>query len=171
MIYKKTFYVIPIALVMVFGMAGLGCGKKASENAAEKALEKATNGQADVDLNNNTVRINTNTGSWEAGDNVSLPTNFPSDIYVVDGKINTAITSTETNGYTVSIESTQSVADLQALYDRELRADGWEITFTMASGGSATLGGTKGQRTVSVGINPGDEGKTNVVITTFETTN
>ncbi len=166
-INKRIFLIIPIVLVMSLGI--IGCGKKASDKAAEKAIETATNGQADVDVNNNTVHVNTNGGSWEAGDNVSLPSNFPSDIYVVDGKITAAITSTETNGYTISIEATQSVSDLKALYDQKLKADGWEITLSMATSDGAAIGGQKNNRVISVGINPGDEGKTIVVIGTYTT--
>lgn len=171
MINKKSFYVIPIALVIVVGLTGLSCGKTATEKAAEKEIETATNGQADVDVSNNTVNVTTNQGSWQAGENVSLPTGFPDDVYVVDGNITAAFTTNETNGYTVSIETTQSVNDLQTLYDTELKADGWNITFSMAASGSATLGGQKDNRTVSVGISSGDEGKNMVVISTFETTN
>ncbi|PIS42246.1 MAG: hypothetical protein COT24_04245 [Candidatus Kerfeldbacteria bacterium CG08_land_8_20_14_0_20_40_16] len=168
MFKKVTLIAMFLALFLLISGFG-GCGKKAAEKATEKAIETVTNGQADVDVSDNTVTINTNTGSYQAGGNVDLPSDFPDDVYVVDGNITAAITSVENNGYTVSIETTQSVNDLATLYEQKLKDEGWTITLTMAYEGTASVGGEKDNRMVSVGMNPNEEGKTIVVITTSET--
>lgn len=167
---KKLIIITAVLLALTIGLTG--CGKKAAEKAAEKAtenaIEKATNGQADVDISGNTVSVNTDQGSYQAGGNVDLPAGFPDDVYVADGNITAAFSTTETNGYTVSIESSQSVSELKALYEQKLQSEGWNISLNMTFEGSASLSAEKDQRIVSIGMNPDDSGKTVVVISTYQ---
>ncbi|PIY96333.1 MAG: hypothetical protein COY66_04270 [Candidatus Kerfeldbacteria bacterium CG_4_10_14_0_8_um_filter_42_10] len=172
MFKKVTSIAMFLALFLLISGFG-GCGKKAAEKTAEeateRALESSTGGQADVDISDNTVTVNTNAGSYQVGGNVDLPSDFPDDVYVVDGTITAAITSVENKGYTVSIETTQSVNDLKTLYEQKLADEGWTVNLTMTYEGGASVGGEKGNRIVSIGINPSEEGKTTVVVTTSET--
>lgn len=166
MSHKKTLFLI--SLLLSVSIVLIGCGKKTAEKATEKALEKATNGQADVDVSQNTVTMNSNGGSWSAGENVSLPDNFPDDVYVVEGKITIVSTVTETNGFAISLETSKSASELKSLYEEKLREKGWNISMSLAYEGSVTIGAEKDNRTVSVSINPGDEGKTIVVLSTSQ---
>lgn len=162
----KYFWVIPpLFLALTLGLTGC---KSAADKAVEKAVEHATNTSVDVDSSTNTVRINANGASWETGDSVSLPANFPDDIYVADGKLKVAIASDATQGFTVSLESTESVANLKALYEKELKADGWTITNTIDIQGSSSVMATKAKRSVTVTIGPNeDKSKSVVSINTY----
>lgn len=161
----KKFYIFALCVMLVgMAFAVTGCGKTTAEKAAEKAVEKATNGQASVNISTNTVTINVNGSSYQAGGNVKLPSGFPSDVYVIDGTIKAASTVKENESYTVSIETTKSVADAKAKYESELKNDGWEITISMSYENSASVGAKKGDRTVTVAIGE-SEGKTLVVVT------
>ncbi|MDD5566970.1 MAG: hypothetical protein PHH01_02135 [Patescibacteria group bacterium] len=169
MLNKKIWFIAPM-LVVAIALVLTGCGKSSAEKAAEKALETATNGQADVDVSENTVKINTNNSSYEAGENVSLPDGFPDDIYLVDGNITAAFTYTKDKDYSISIETSKTVSEVKALYDTELKADGWAITSSMVYEGSAAIWAEKENRMVSVGINKGSEdGKNTVVISASKT--
>ncbi len=164
---KKTLLLIaPLAILTLFVVSGCG---KVSEKAAEKAIEKSTNGAADVDLSTNSIRVNVNGSSWETGDSVSLPSGFPSDIYVVDGTIKVAYANTSDKGYTVSIETSKTPSEVQSTYNEKLTSSGWSIISTANYQGATSLQAQKDNRTISVGASSSD-GKTTATITTYTST-
>lgn len=169
---KKQGIGIALALA-AFAVLLTGCTKKVAEktteSATERAIERATNSQVDVDLATNSVKINTNGGSYQFGGNVALPTGFPDDVYIIDGTLTSATTATENSGYTVSIETTKSVEEAKALYETQLKNEGWTIALSMQYESSAAVGGQKGNRNVSVSIAQDTPGKTLVVLSTSTT--
>jgi hypothetical protein len=161
---KKSLF-FALCLVMAAGLFLTGCGeKKIAEKVAEKAIEKATNGAAEVAVDNDTITVNTNAGSWTAGENVSLPTGFPSDVYMIDGTVKVATTIKENEAYMVSLETTKSVAEAKTAYEKELAADGWTININMTISESVSLGGEKGDRLVNATIMKLDDSKTQVTL-------
>lgn len=165
---KRTLVIAALILVT---LPAAGCAKKASDKTLEKAIEKSTNGTADVDIKNNSVTINTNGGSWQTGEQVSLPSGFPSDIYVVDGTIKTAVTTVAGQAYMIALSSTKTVSEIKALYESKLVSDGWTISANMTIQTSVSLVAEKGNRTVTLGISPSDDSTTVVSLTTAEKSN
>lgn len=160
----RKYFIIAICLLLLVTISGFGgCGKKAAEKTAEKSIEEATGGEADVDVDEGSIKINTNEGTFEAGEKVSLPSGFPSDVYVIDGDI-VGATSTDEEYYSVSIKASKSVSEVADLYESKLQTDGWTINMKLSFEDSVTLGGEKDNRTVTVGINKDDDGKTFVVL-------
>ncbi|MFA5051834.1 MAG: hypothetical protein WC544_02100 [Patescibacteria group bacterium] len=149
---KKAYWILPVIAIVAVSLAASGCTKKVAEKTAEKAIEAATNGQADVDIDDNTLTINTDTGSYQAGDSVSLPDNFPSDVYVIDGTIKAAVANTQNESFVVSIQTSTSVDDAKTQYVQQLADDGWTIGTNMTYAGAVTLISEKDNRTLSVGI-------------------
>jgi hypothetical protein len=141
--------------------------EKASEKIAEKAIEKSSGGKADVDINKNNVSVNTEEGSMQAGENVKLPEDFPKDVFVFEGKINTAIKSNDKNGYTISIESDKPIGEIKTAYEEKLKADGWKITGTMDFGTSVSVVAEKDNRNVSVMIGSDNE-KSSIVLSVMD---
>lgn len=164
---KKQYYLLASVLVLVV-LTGFGCTKTATEKSLEKSVENATNGTADVDIKNNSVTINTNGSSWQTGEQVSLPSGFPTDVYVVDGTIKSAVTTVAGQAYILSIQTTKTVSEVKSLYETELVADGWTITANATIEGSASLLADKGNRSVTVGISPNTDGTTVVGVTTMQ---
>lgn len=164
---RISLLLLPLGILL---LTGFSCAKKAAEEATEKAIEKATNNQADVDLGTNSITINTKQGSFQAGDEVKLPPNFPSDVFVYTGTLKAATTTTENQGYSVSVETNDSVAAVQKKYRDQLASDGWTISIDASYGDSAAVGGQKGKRTVTVSIAKGSEGKTAVAVITATST-
>jgi len=162
---KRT---LVIALLIFVTLPAAGCAKKAAEKTAENAIEKSTNGTADVDIKDNSVTVNTNGGSWQAGEQVSLPSGFPSDIYVVDGTIKTAVTTVAGQAYMIALQSTKTVSEIKTLYESKLAAEGWTISANMTIQTSVSLVAEKGNRTVTLSISPSDDGTTVVSITTAQ---
>lgn len=161
----KKFYIFALC-VMLASMAFVvtGCGQKTAEKVAEKAIEKATNGQADVDIGTNTVKINTNGSSYQAGGDVELPSGFPSDVYVIDGKL-TSVSTYGDDGFTISLETTKTAAEVKEKYDSQLKEDGWTIKMSLAYENGASVSAEKDNRTVTMSVD-GSSGKMIVVITT-----
>lgn len=156
--------IMVLAAVLVLS----GC-KSADEKAAEKIIENATNGAADVDISTNTVTVNTNGYSYQVGDQVTLPADFPKDIYIIDGKLTLSSKTAQSNGFTVSLDITKTVAEAKALYDSHLVSDGWAVTSSASFENSAIIYASKGDRALSLGINKG-EAKNTVAITTYTNT-
>lgn len=164
---KKT-----IVSCAVIALVLTGCGKNTAEKTAEKTIERATNGNVNVDVSgsNVNIKINTNEGTIEGstGESVSLPSGFPSDVYVIDGTIKTVVKKTDTNGYSVSLETAKTAAEAKTLYESKLKGAGWNVTFSMTTDTGATLSATKGTRTCTVIIST-DQGVTTVILGTSET--
>ena len=167
---KKMTKIILRSIVLtgfVFMLAGCGLGQKTAENTAENmaenAIEKETGGNADVDIEKDKVDIKTEDGSMQAGEDVSLPADFPKDVYVFEGKIKTVIQSNETAGFSVSIETDKAVESIKSIYEEKLKADGWKITGSMVIGDSITVVGEKDNRTVSIMAGKGEKENTIVI--------
>lgn len=142
-----------------------GCGKSISQIAGEKLAEKAIESQsgedAKVDIKDGNVKIETKEGGILAGDDVKLPSDFPTDVYVVEGKIKAAISSE--GNYSITIESDKTIEELSNLYQEKLKAADWKITGTMNFGDSASVVGEKDTRNISIMFAKND-GKTSVIL-------
>jgi hypothetical protein len=159
---KNLYIILPI-----IALALTGCGKSisqmASEKIAEKAIEAGTGGKAKVDVNNKGVKMETKDGNIETGDDVKSPANFPSDVFVIDGKIKAAIVDTASDNFSLTIETDKSMSNASVLYQDKLKADGWKITGTMNFGESASVIAEKDTRNISVMFTKSDT-KTMVII-------
>ena len=158
-----------IAVIAISPLVLTGCGKSVSqivgEKVAEKVIENSSGGKANVDVNSGNVKVETDQGKFETGDNVKLPSDFPKDIYVVEGSVKAAITDQSSGSFTVSIETDKSVSDVATLYQDKLKADSWKITGTMNFGETSSVVAEKDDRTVSVmASKSGSDSKTAVVI-------
>jgi hypothetical protein len=157
-----------LALAIIFILPGC---KSASDQAVENAIENATNTDAEVDASENKVKVNVNGASWETGDSVSLPANFPDDIHVTEGTLKVAIANDTAQGFTVSLETSKSVSAVKAEYLEEFPNDGWTITGSADIQSSSSVMATKGKRSATVAISPNeDKSKTIVSINTYTDT-
>lgn len=163
---KQVVY-LGLALIVIGGVALGGCTKKSAESITESIIEQSTNDDVDVDIGTNTVTINTNGGSFQAGDNVSLPENFPTDIYVIDGDLKSSISTSDTGSFSITLQSDESFDDTKTAYQRELADAGWTVTGTYTYGTSMTLAAEKDDRDVTVSITEAD-GIVTVSITTTQ---
>ncbi|MFA7653433.1 MAG: hypothetical protein WCX97_00095 [Candidatus Magasanikbacteria bacterium] len=165
--FKRTMLVVG-ALAMVLLVSG--CGQKSlTEKNIEKELEKSLGGNAKVDLQSGAVSLETDQGSIQVGGEVSLPKDFPSDIYVIDGKLMSAMKNVMGAGYQVVLQSNASVKDAKELYEKKMKEQGWAVAQSADMGTVAMLSFSKGKRQLSVtlGTEEGKEGLA-VVLTSIE---
>jgi hypothetical protein len=111
-------------------------GHKIGENLVEKAIEQETGQKADVDTEDGSVSIKTDSGTFAASEsgNIKLPSDFPSDVFTYpDAKI-TFSTTTPANAadgtkaaFMIAYTVNQSVADVVAKYKDEMAKNGWTV--------------------------------------------
>lgn len=162
----RKYFLFPAIIVAALVLSG--CGKsvsqKANEKIAEKIIESQSGGAADVDFDDDNVTVKTDKGKMEVGESVALPADFPSDVYVIEGIIKMAISDTNNNGHTISIETDKSIEDAAAAYQEKLVSDGWKIAGTVNLNDSFMITAEKNERSASVTINK-SETATNVFLT------
>lgn len=155
----KKFLLIGIVVLAAIVLSGC---QNTAEKAAKTVIESTTNG----DVDDGSVTVNTNEGSITVGDNVNIPDNFPSDVYLIDGEIISSLTMDEGQTYQVQIDTPKSLSETVDLYDKKLQDDGWNIASTYNTGDALSImGAEKDDRMVSVSVNTSD-GSTEVTIYT-----
>lgn len=98
-----------------------------SEKLIEKSLRNSGAKDAKVDLSKGKMTVKTAEGVTElsSGESVSLPADFPKDVFVLkDAKIQTAMKSPQ--GFMVQMKVGQSMGKIAESYSAEMKALGWE---------------------------------------------
>ena len=126
--------------------------QKMGEQAVENMIESATGGQAEVDIDSDSMTVKTDEGSFSTG--TSLPADFPKDAPVYPGSTVTySGTSNDQEGTTqfaVVLSTNDSNQQVAGYYSTELLAQGWSITSTQNVAGTTAISATKDDRTFSV---------------------
>ncbi|HEX3010455.1 MAG TPA: hypothetical protein VHQ70_00270 [Syntrophomonadaceae bacterium] len=159
---KKTkLAVLFVITLLTMSVLVSGCGKmaeKASEKAAENAIEKASGGNAKVDLDNKgNVEIKTDEGTLKAGSN-EWPKQLPSDVpRFKDGKITSVVENSaneEGKGIFIGIEN--AGLDAADKYKNELQNAGWSISSSASSPEMVMFGAQKDNREITVSFTISD---------------
>jgi len=160
--FKKALFVVTVLLLV--GVVS-GCGQKSlTEKQMEKAMGDGMGKDVNVDLSSGEVKIVTEDGSiMEVGGDVSLPADFPKDVYVMEGKIISAMKNVMGAGHQIMIGTTKSVQEVKEIYEEELVKEKWVIGSSLAMGDIVMLSANKDDRTVSITISI-DEEDENMVI-------
>ncbi len=168
---KNTTVLVLFAL-MGAAVTLSGC-KKASEKVSEKIIEKSLKSSgandAKVDLSEGKMSIKTDSGEMvmSTGDAVSLPADFPKDIYVVSGaKIQTAMKMPE--GHMLQLSVGQEKSKVADSYVSEMKAHGWTSDTSMDMGDTSSRIFKKDNRQVAVIITRKDAGSEVMITLTTE---
>jgi hypothetical protein len=136
----------PVAIGAVLILTVTGCGNAVegiAEKAVERAIEDEVGGDASVEVDEDSVTIDTEQGSITAGSG-SVPEDFPADIRLVEGEVTFAqrIDGADGTGWSVQIVTT---GDAAAVAD-QVRADLADAGFSVdeqaelaAADGGATI--------------------------------
>jgi len=153
-------------MIIALSVVVSGCGQKSlTEKQMEKAMGDGMGQDVNVDLSSGEVKIVTEDGtSLEVGENVSLPADFPKDVYVIEGKIISAMKNVMGPGHQIMVDTTKSVQEVKEIYEEELAKDKWEIGSTLAMGDIVMLSANKDDRTVSITISIDEEDEDLVVV-------
>ncbi len=135
-----------LVLILALGTAVSSCGfgsKKTGEKLLEKAIEKETGENADVDISGEKAVIETDKGRLEFDpDNASWPGEIPDEIPEFKyGKITGVITSSMEEGDSWNVIFEEVEEGYIDKYNAELKQKGFETTFMKIGeqGGSITV--------------------------------
>ena len=158
-------YFIMFAAIMVI----FGCGEEGEEKVAEKVMEKALEanmgGNAEVDIEKDSLRIQTKEGemTMTAGDSVKLPSDFPKDVFLYKGAdLNTAMELPE--GFNLMFQTKDDTSKVSEAYLTGMEAKGWSKEMSMDMGGRKMMVFKKDERMVNVAITS-DEEVTQITLT------
>lgn len=169
---KKILVLTTVLALVVLG--GFGCGKKAAEKTAEKAIKESSGGDVDVDIDDESVEIkDTNSNSSMTIGKNELPSNWPSDAPTYEGDI-TATYSTGDTYISATWQTDKSADNVYDYYQAELPDQGWNIESTLSAGSLKQLVAKKDNRMLTVSATPlEDQNQTSytVIVATQEDTN
>lgn len=148
--YTKWIIIGVVGLVVLYGAQSLF----SPERAVERALEQASGGDVDIDIDRDGSMSVTGENGEEfnvkAGDNVSLPDNWPSSVSIPSsarlsyaGSMNAG--DAESVGLSAVYTTKESTTEVAKYFKSTLETAGWEIQGTMATGDGSMLTATKGE--------------------------
>ena len=142
---------IAIALTLVLA----GCGKPASDSAAELAIKTVSGGKVDVTTSGDKSQVTIKTDQGEAhisaGGNLALPKDFPSDLHLPLFAYTISNVVQMGPATVVTMHSAAPVATLFAEYDSTMKAAGWtEATAVQSTDAASVLTFQKDNRVASV---------------------
>lgn len=143
---KNLAFMLLISIPMVFG---LNACQNTAEKRAEKMIEQATEGEADVDISDKKFVIETAEGKLTSEEVKSWPGDIPSSVPEFKlGKIMNAMTQTtpDANTWTLAFEEVPDEA--LEKFKKELQDQGFKIESTVKMGTSGQVSATKNHLTV-----------------------
>lgn len=157
-------------IVVSLGL-GLGACSKIEEKMAEKAAEKATGGQVDIDSKTGKVKLKQKgpdgkESEVQLGEGSTVPADFPKAVPIYPGaKVMSAVTVSQGESHVVTLntkDSTQQVLDFYKKNLASFKTDG-ELT----GGDTTMLNVSNDQLTVGVtATKSSDDGTTLINLTT-----
>lgn len=162
---KKSHISLGLILIIltVFTLNLTGCAEKIAENAVESAIENSAGEDVDVDLSGDNVNLNLGGAKFNAGGNVQLPSNFPADVYQIEGTVTGSMSNLGVNTYWVTITTKIPINEVSTTYQTELPKNGWTISGTSNFEGMSTLNAEKDGRQLSIIITASEE-ETSIIL-------
>ena len=150
-----------VVVLLVGGVINRWMGK----TAAEKVIEAATGGKAQVNTDNGEVTVKTDQGTYSTSD--KIPSDFPSDVPVYSGaKVQSSVATSQQqgSGHYLALETTDSLDKVSAWYKSQVVDKGWKIESDATIQGTLILGATKDTRQLSVSVSDDGNGKVAIIL-------
>jgi hypothetical protein len=147
-----------------------GCQKAAEEKAMEKQIERATGGDAEVDISRKGMKIEgkTKEGAYTVttGESTEIPNDFPSDVLIYrSSKAVSAMKIPE--GFSLALTTGDDVSKVTEVYKNGMKHKGWSEASAMRMGAQTMLVYEKGDRVSNIMIAPFEqETRISVTVTT-----
>ncbi len=164
---NKTKVIIGIVVAVFVVVAGCKMALRSiGQNIAEKMIEDASGGKADVDMKNGSMTITTSEGTVTTGTG-KVPDGWPTDVPVYAGAtvqfsgMNNA--GAGQGGMALVLTSKDDAETIVKYYKTTLQAGGWTVVNTMEAQGSTILLLTKDTKALSLSIT-GANGETSITM-------
>lgn len=155
--------IVSIAVLVLFVM--VGCGKKKEEIIAEKIIENGIGKKAKVDLDDQSVKIETEDGTMnlKTGKSAKIPDAFPSDVFIFK-PADVEMAMEMGMGYSIALKTVKDIPTVAAAYKNEMVKKGWTQKAAMDMGENTMLMYEKGKRVTNVTVGR-EEGETRIALT------
>ncbi len=160
---------IPLAILALLPLAS-GC-RKIEEKMAEKAAEKATGGEVDIDSKTGSVKMKQKgpdgkESEVQLGEGASIPADFPKSVPIYPGsKVMSAVTISQGDSHMVMLNTKDSTSAVLEYYKKNLPA--YKVDGELAGGDTTILTLSNDKTTVSVtATKSSDDGSTLINLTT-----
>ena len=131
---KRPIQLLVVAVFAAGLVLGLGAckgktlGQRLGEKSVENMIEKATGGQAKVDLKEGTIKVKTAEGETEIGSSRTWPNDFPIEVpKPATGKVEGVVRSNQGDKKYWNITIKEAEAGTFDKYQDALKAQGWQI--------------------------------------------
>jgi|GEM_PF-2341069 hypothetical protein len=146
--------------------------KEAAENLIENLIENVTDQNIDINVDkakeSSEITINGENGESVTVTNneKTIPKNFPDDVYLVKGNIETAgsINSQEGELITISIFASESFNTLVSDIKKQMEAKAWKSTMNMTTGTESVQIFTKNKNSATITIANEDKVTVNYLV-------
>lgn len=165
----KRISLLLIFSTLIFFVFSCKSDEKAREEAAEDIveglLENASGGNVDIDVDEKegtaemTIEGEDGTKIKVSSGGKEIPENFPNDIFLVKGEIESAGTMASDEGelITVVINPENSFDDVTSEIKKEMKAKGWTSSMNMNMNGEAMMMYAKGDNSVTITVSGEDK--------------
>ena len=138
--------------------------EEAAEEFVENLLDKASD-KVDIDINEEDGVAELTIGGEDGekltikNEGTEIPDNFPEDVYIVKGEIESvgSMASGEGELITIMIYPEDGFDDVVKKIKKEMKATGWTSNMNMNMGGEAMLMYTKGENSATITVNGKDK--------------
>lgn len=154
-----------ICITVIIALTIIGCGKKPEEKIAEKIVENGIGKKANVDINDESVKIETEDGSMslKAGKSAEVPKGFPSDVYIFK-PANVEMAMEVGQGYSIALKTGKDIESVTSTYKKEMVKKGWERKAAMDMGENTMMMYEKEKRVTNIVVSQ-EDGETKIVLT------
>ena len=160
---RKSAGAFALSGILILGVPVLSSCGQSVESIAEKAIEAGTG--ADVDIADGGVTVKSTDGTTTSiGEGVDLPSNWPSDVPVVDGTLVTVSVSGTEGEATAMWKVDGDVTTVANAYKTELKSAGYTIINETTIAMAILIGAEGNGKNVSASVTDTD-GQTVVTIT------
>lgn len=149
-----------VMLILIFSLFAACSDEKTYSTADGETTVKRRGNDIEISAHDNEG----NKVTGQAGKNVAIPEDFPSDLPIYSGATPLVAMKMEGQGHSLTLESTDPLDKVHAFYVDAVQANGWAIDAQMDWGGQKMIAAKKGNQTAAISLSNTD-GKTQIVLT------
>jgi hypothetical protein len=157
--------ILSLCLLMII-LIGQGC---IFHNKGGKLPDDVINAQQEDMKNMGKVDMVGKNGENISFNNGEIPKGFPSDVPIYPkSKVLVSINYSDTHVNTLSLETEDSITQIEKFYKKGLVAKGWKIEKVFTTDKSIMFTGTKKDKTLGVAVMVGAKSKNNITLSITE---
>ncbi|MBU0646278.1 hypothetical protein KJ611_02245 [Patescibacteria group bacterium] len=150
-----------LLILIILPLAGLGCGQKAAEQAAENRINNALDGQGEIEYTGDGWEYeDSETGTKvQVSERVTIPDDFPNDVPLYPDAVARSVSYNPEQGLAgfVVLVTNDSVEDVMGWYAAQAAKNNWTQNGSFNMDGTSMLMFNQGSRNLNVSAAPSEE--------------